>query len=301
MNPSTSGWSDEQLMAWADGVLPADEVVGLEAAIEADADLANRAAAMQQTRALVQEAYAARAVAEPVPPALRAAVEDLVARDRVRREADRPRRGGFGAMTQWFANLGLSAAVAASLACGVIGFLIGQAGMQAEGPAPSAPAAARNRMAEAPEQDRARSAPLARESAPGPAGDRAERPPEKRPESQVESPAPVPSLPAPPPPPPPPPPAAPAAAADALGGAVPAKSLGRSAATAGAPSAWGARSITVGEPASPALVRLLDQLPGGAQAPLGEGSVAMLSAYRDHEGTTRTRFLPTSSKRPKNS
>ena len=67
METPSSGWTDEQLMAWANGVLPAEDLARLEADIEADRVLADRAAAMQQTLVLVQEAYAARSVAEPVP------------------------------------------------------------------------------------------------------------------------------------------------------------------------------------------------------------------------------------------
>ena len=136
MNSSMSRWTDEHLMAWADGALPEGEVAALEAAIEADAALASRAAAMHQTRALVQEAYAARDAADPVPAALRAAVEEMVARDRVRRSRAHPagvvasgRSGRGGALKRWLSGFGMPAAVAASLACGVVGFLIGQAGI----------------------------------------------------------------------------------------------------------------------------------------------------------------------------
>lgn len=158
-------WDDTQLMAWADGVLAADEATALEAAIEADAALAERAAAMLQTRSLVQQAYEAKLEAEPVPDALRESVLAMVARDRERREAEAraglasrsesasgsvpgsvpgsasvsvpaPAQGGLlDSLRRFFAGFAMPQAVAATVVAGVVGFLAGQAG-QGGGPDP---------------------------------------------------------------------------------------------------------------------------------------------------------------------
>lgn len=299
MNTNPSRWTDEQLMAWADGALAAEEVAALEAAIEADVELANRAAAMQQTRALVQEAFDARSAAEPVPAALRAAVEDLVARDRVRR-ADQAgaasaaaaaavsRPGWRESLKQWFGGFGMPTALAASLACGAIGFLIGQAGAPPDRPADlasaeraiaardagtpaaappatvspsaspprsssSAPAPA---PAPVPSHDRERSAPMAREST----RDRPEAPaaaPSGRSASELAA----------------------TAMADELSARRTARPLAAASAAPGSPG----RLAVVGEVAPVELARLLDQLPGGGTGELGRAPLAMIATYRDRE------------------
>lgn len=74
-------WSDQDLMAWADGELPAERSLALEAELTRDAALARRATAMLDTRALSREAWDAELDA-PVPAALSQAVQALVAQHR---------------------------------------------------------------------------------------------------------------------------------------------------------------------------------------------------------------------------
>lgn len=290
MTTSPSRWSDEQLMAWADGELMAAEASALEAAIERDAVLARRAATLQQTRALVQEAFAARAAEDPVPAALRAAVDDLVVRDRARRSVGQRRipvavqaeavqaeatqawaaqawAGARRAIRRWFEGRGLTMAVTASLACGVVGFLIGQAGMQAgAGPgsmpasietesAPmtaAAPAVAEQRRAEAGDPDRARPAPAELAASPAPSV----------------------------------PPARSAPSAPSLPSAPSSLSARPIPDTARAPVARtsSASAIAVGELASPGLARLLDHQASGSDGRLGDASFTMEASFRDREG-----------------
>lgn len=356
MNTNGSRWTDELLMAWADGALPADEVADLEAAIERDADLANRAAAMQQTRALVQEAYDVRSTAEPVPAALRAAVEDMVARDRLRRAsapppesapasdpppasdpapashrapASRPApaadrapaaaagRPGWGErLRQWLGGFGMPAALAASLACGVVGFLIGQAGVppdrpgelasvdpatvaredrapapppapsQSQSPSPSAERSAAPSStpgAPAPSvHDRERSAPLARESV----RSRAEAPaaaPQGRSASEMAAAPMADDLSASRTARPPTAASASASASDSGSGSGSGVGSRGTGAIGGTAAATAGRFAVVGDAAPADLARLLDQLPSGGEGQLGRAPLAMVATYRDRD------------------
>jgi hypothetical protein len=121
---------DAQLMAYADGVLPAEEAAAMKAAIERDAALAERVALFGRTRHLAREALD-RQLDAPVPPALRAAVEAMAAAQRpaapaaaaVARPALQAARPSW---LQWlrdgWANMALPAAVAASVLAGVVGY-----------------------------------------------------------------------------------------------------------------------------------------------------------------------------------
>jgi anti-sigma factor RsiW len=123
-------WDDTHLMAWADGVLPADTATALEAALLQDAELADRAARMQQTREFVREAFNDRLALAPVPQALRESVESMVSRyqppvpARARPRTAHPWWQKWGGTWTAFA---LPGAVAASLMVGAVGFLVGQA------------------------------------------------------------------------------------------------------------------------------------------------------------------------------
>lgn len=79
-------FSDETLMAFADGELDEAEATAVEAAIDADPALAERVALFMETRAMVGAALKPLAD-EPVPPALEAAV---------RRSIEAARSGDLG-------------------------------------------------------------------------------------------------------------------------------------------------------------------------------------------------------------
>jgi anti-sigma factor RsiW len=127
-------WDDIQLMAWADGVMPADAAAELEAAFLQDTGLADRAARMQQTRAFVREAFHDRLA--PVPPALRASVESMVSRHQQQAVAPAPPRPSPPWWQKWgvtWTAFALPGAVAASLMVGAIGFLVGQSTVEPAG------------------------------------------------------------------------------------------------------------------------------------------------------------------------
>ncbi|WP_326535811.1 hypothetical protein [Pseudorhodoferax sp.] len=163
--PNPPRWSDVQLMAWADGELPAAEAAALEADIAQDATLAHRAALMQPTRALVREAWDAKLADAPVPDALRDSVLALVAQDRARRARAEPvvprptappAPGWREALARLFTGWALPGAVAASVAFGGMGYWLGQsasplppagATLAAGAPAPAALAALLDHLA----------------------------------------------------------------------------------------------------------------------------------------------------------
>ena len=139
MTTSSPRWDDVQLMEWADGVLPPDAAAALEAAFLHDADLADRAARMQQTREFVREAFATQLA--PVPPALRAAVEQMAARHTQPitspapglNNAPSPRPAAPRAQQPWWQRWGIAwpvgafpGALAASVVAGVVGLWVGQ-------------------------------------------------------------------------------------------------------------------------------------------------------------------------------
>lgn len=141
MTTSPPRWDDVQLMAWADGVLPPEVSAELEAAFLQDADLADRAARMQQTREFVREAFATRLA--PVPPALRASVEQMASRHQqatpspvsspALAPAPSPIHAAPRAKQPWWQRWGISwpalalpGAVVASVVAGIVGVLFGQ-------------------------------------------------------------------------------------------------------------------------------------------------------------------------------
>lgn len=74
-----NNFSDEQLMAFADGELDDATVMQIEAAMEADDDLVARVAMFIETRSAAHDALRPM-LDEPVPDALLAAVQGMVAR-----------------------------------------------------------------------------------------------------------------------------------------------------------------------------------------------------------------------------
>jgi len=71
-------FSDEMLMRFADGELDAEEMAVVEKAMESDDDLVERVAMFIETKAAAQAAFGAM-LEEPVPPALKATIEGMVA------------------------------------------------------------------------------------------------------------------------------------------------------------------------------------------------------------------------------
>jgi hypothetical protein len=143
MTTSPPRWDDVQLMQWADGVLPPDAAAALEAAFLHDADLADRAARMQQTREFVREAFATQLA--PVPPALRKSVEQMAARHTQPAAtpspaptppldtAPSPRPAAPRAQQPWWQRWGIAwpvgafpGALAASVVAGIVGVWVGQ-------------------------------------------------------------------------------------------------------------------------------------------------------------------------------
>lgn len=141
-------WSDEQLAAYADGALDAAQVSALEAALEADAALAERVALMFETRELGRQAFDAQLDETPVPAALRASVEAMVAQDRAARAraesqapatpqrrpaATAPRQSWWRGLLQHLGGGGsgayaLPAGALASVLFGTLGYLLGSGG-----------------------------------------------------------------------------------------------------------------------------------------------------------------------------
>lgn len=140
-------WSDEQLAAYADGALDAAQASALEAALEADAALAERVALMFETRELGRQAFDAQLDETPVPAALRASVEAMVAQDRAARAraesqqapatparrpaAAAPRQSWWRGLLQQLGGGGayaLPAGALASVLFGTLGYLLGSGG-----------------------------------------------------------------------------------------------------------------------------------------------------------------------------
>ncbi|MGC9419611.1 MAG: zf-HC2 domain-containing protein, partial [Rhodovulum sp.] len=80
-------FTDETLMAFADGELDPDQAARVEAAIAADSDLARRAALFADTGDVLARAAAARPEA-PVPDALMARVHETLAAARAEDSGD---------------------------------------------------------------------------------------------------------------------------------------------------------------------------------------------------------------------
>lgn len=137
----------ETLMAYVDGELPADEAERVRAHLEVDAAARAQVDRLRAATALARSALDAD-LARPVPPALRRAVEQAV--ERARQEAGNdsartppasiaaPRRGWLAALgLDWQPRLALAAS-AATIAAGVLGYLIGSAAPTAPGVAAGA-------------------------------------------------------------------------------------------------------------------------------------------------------------------
>lgn len=128
-------WSDEQLVAYADGELPAAEQAALEAAMERDMALAERVALMFETRELSREVFDAQLKDTPVPAALLASVQAMVEQDRAQKERDTPaassarrapqRTPWWRQLAQRLSDYALPAGAFASVAAGVLGFMLG--------------------------------------------------------------------------------------------------------------------------------------------------------------------------------
>lgn len=117
--------TDERLMAYADGELPPEEAAALERALRADGELRRRLALFQETRTAMNAAFTP---VDEVPPALRARVADMVAGAQSATVTPlRPRRAA-----PWRGvPLQLAASVAAVLAAGAIGYMVGTGSEQA--------------------------------------------------------------------------------------------------------------------------------------------------------------------------
>lgn len=129
---TTNEFSDETLMAFADGELDAAAAARVEAAINDDPSLAERVALFIQTRKQVSATLKPLS-GEPVPPALEASVRRLIEEARARETASaaenvvafRPRTQRPGFVTRYALPL---AASLAAIAAGAIGYMAGTGG-----------------------------------------------------------------------------------------------------------------------------------------------------------------------------
>lgn len=101
--------TDEQLMAYADGALSADEAARIEAAIAADPALRQQVEAHRALRAAIAQAYGT-ILAQPPPQRLTDAVE----------------RGGPRLLPAWSA---VAAALVVGVSAGIGGWSLGQGGL----------------------------------------------------------------------------------------------------------------------------------------------------------------------------
>jgi anti-sigma factor RsiW len=125
----------DTLMAYADGALPADEAARIAQYLATDAQARAQVAQLRAAAAMAAQAFE-QDLQRPVPPALRAAVDQTIARQRGQRQATAAAEPGAGRaagarLLDW---LGLSggprfgfAAAAVALLAGVVGFVIGAA------------------------------------------------------------------------------------------------------------------------------------------------------------------------------
>lgn len=129
----TDDFSDEELMAYADGELAPDRANGLAAALPGRPDLARRVASFARTSALTAESVRAQANG-PVPEKLMASVEEMIRRATLAPAAVtalRPRKSApafpFGKWT-----MPMAASILA-LATGVLGYWLASGGAPASG------------------------------------------------------------------------------------------------------------------------------------------------------------------------
>lgn len=128
---TTHEFTDETLMAFADGELDDDAMARVEAAIDDDPALAERIALFMESRELAESVFE-RQLSQPVPPALQAAVERMIAapaapstvmpfqRKRSAPVAANENRRGFARYAM------AAAASVAIVAAGLAGYMAGQ-------------------------------------------------------------------------------------------------------------------------------------------------------------------------------
>jgi anti-sigma factor RsiW len=115
---SAADYSDETLMRFADGELDEATAARLEEALAADDALVERLALFIETRAAAQAALTPL-LEEPVPDALRASVEGMVARKRAERETEESKVVAFAPRPKRTASSNWMLPIAASLAAAV--------------------------------------------------------------------------------------------------------------------------------------------------------------------------------------
>ena len=128
---SPADFSDETLMAFADGELTPEEAARIESAMDADDELVARVALFTQTRAASKTALKPL-LDEPVPPQLTSAIEAMIAR---RRSAEAP-AGNVVALPARTPNrwmLPLAASLAAVVIGGLAGYRLAGSGAGSEG------------------------------------------------------------------------------------------------------------------------------------------------------------------------
>ncbi|WP_150117437.1 anti-sigma factor family protein [Microvirga vignae] len=134
-------FSDEILMAFADGELDEPVAATVEQAMASDLAVAKRVAEFLRSRHLIRSAFPSE-TASDVPPELRAAVQAQV--DRFERHATQPTSSGGGQASQsvpssgrWRLGMALAASLAA-LAIATGGYLAGRQGLQPSSSGPIA-------------------------------------------------------------------------------------------------------------------------------------------------------------------
>lgn len=145
----------ETLMAYADGALPADEMARVEQYLATDTVARAQVEQLRLSGALAAQAFATD-LAQPLPPALQASVEQAIARHRAARRdnagqashepASARSAAAPGAMLRFLDWLGLTtgprfglAAAAVTVLAGAIGFVIGSNAPPQQGFLSSAP------------------------------------------------------------------------------------------------------------------------------------------------------------------
>lgn len=127
----TDDFTDEELMAYADGELAPDRGSSLAAALPARPDLAERIALFARTRSVAAESVRSR-LSEPVPPKLKASVEEMI-----KRASEKPssatvtplRRRHAAPRSSLFANWAMPIAASfLALATGVLGYWLASGG-----------------------------------------------------------------------------------------------------------------------------------------------------------------------------
>ncbi|QIG49305.1 hypothetical protein G5V57_17205 [Nordella sp. HKS 07] len=127
----TDDFTDEELMAYADGELAPDRASSLAAALPARPDLAERVALFAGTRSVAAESVRSR-LSEPVPAQLKASVEEMI-----RRASEKPASATVTSLrprqaaprSSPFANWAMPIAASfLALATGVLGYWLASGG-----------------------------------------------------------------------------------------------------------------------------------------------------------------------------